>query len=1814
MDCTAAILKACARSPAKWCCRWSVCRPWEHRRVMAVGVSHASTLLLYMCCGKGEEETSELCCETDDGLIQRAERGKSIEEAEDDLGPPPSVDEAADALMTRLGFLLGDKGVSGEPGPTCHTQDDEQRISPSSSVTSSNTSPCSTLPPPAGLCVASPSSTLESRDSGIIATLTSYSADSAAEREDGNSYPGIRYHGSSSNLWQQGAGPVLSSSVMMDGSTHSLHKLHPNVHSSGSTHSIPLFLMPRPNSVAATSTAHLEDLAYPDEQQRHTPSRSSLRIRQNSGSRGQQDHKVHFTPSLHLKPIHFEVPGLSSDWMFTGREWLFQQLDICLRSDDPATSRGVVIVGNMGFGKTAILAHLVALSCHGNRMWQSSASSQTITKWGGDKGGGGESCPGTPEMRQRQKEVLKRLAGQVVSFHFCQADNSYSCLVPEFVHNMAALLSTAPQLVAYRELLHQSPQLHSMLSLRSCIQDPTAALRRGILEPLEALFRERKLHIDGPGLLVLVDGLNEAEFHRPDYGHTLTSFLSTNIHNFPSWLKVIATVRTTHQDITGSLPFHCISLDGIEENSMMDQDLQSYIMQRIQSSTEIQSNVSLSNCRYDNTALSKLISHLKSLSRGSYLYLKLTLDLIEGGYLVLKSSSFKVVPVSLTEVYLLQLNMRFPTQSSFQRVLPLLNVTVASLHPLTDQQLFEVVNAGALTGGTLQWVEFTQRLEQLSCFLLRRSDGSRMLNHTSFREWLVWREEGQNDRFLCDPRMGHTLLAFWMCRQQLSRQQTLELGHHILKAHIYKGLTKKLGVPSSVLQGLWLSYSTGSLSPVLSSLRNLYTPNIKVTRLLIIAGADVDYCSDVLNSAPLLCVHAHLGHTDAVALLLDHGARVDAQSKDGVTALAFAAAAGHLTITTLLSQHRAKVGHVDSSGRCALVYAAQRGHLQLLRFLLKVTDWSCTCCCGQRGASRSQALQQALIAAASMGHSEMVSYLLNIPDEDEDEEEGPEINTYDSLWGETALTAAAGRGRLLVCRLLMDQGASVEQLNRQGVPPLLSAAKRDHWQVVELLLNHGVDVNMADQQGRSALMTAASEGHVTTAQLLLSHGASLVQSDREGLTALSWACLKGRLPVVKQLVERGAGTTHADRSGRTPLDLAAFCGDSEVVHYLVDHGASVEHVDCSGMRPLDRAVGCRNTSAVIALLKKGAKIGPATWAMATSKPDILMVLLSKVIQEGDMQYKQSKVGEAAVCYQTALQKFPTDDLKTFRQLRVCVLLNLSRCHRKMNNYSFAEEFATKALALKAKSYEAFYARARAKRSRRQFHAALEDLIEASHLCPSNREIQRLLSRVKEECHQASPPSSHHVYHQSEAREQLTTEQEPNPPPSDQSPDTLYQSTTIVPPTLSPPSHSPPLCSHHHFSPPTSPPQQRANHMSDYNAHQRAPVQQHPHLSQRQNNVQAEWLQPAKVEVVRTSHPSASASSSSVLGSSVYSQFVHLPQELAELGEGFGPRVPPDLSCGASRAQGNVKVELLSQTKPSSAYGRGTGAERSMIYCFGQSRPFSYNQSKAAHYPMEVTETAVEPRPQLQSTQDYQYQHQAGLCHPLSAHPTSSTSSALRPLIHSQSANVRFSSSSGSLASSQLAFRSSASTQYMDQPSDPDSVTGHHNDLYLNSCPQSDMCMAGGGTFPGETGRSSRNTPFMGIIDKKGRVQHQHQAPSSSLPCLSPSPSWAVSSVDTVVTSPNKDPDTPSQPSSIAFHNRSNNNAHLLHDNQINSYNLLSDESRQSKRSKPVVSQNPTCLDVKVARMLHRCSHSPSDKRAGPTSPVKPKRPFVESNV
>lgn len=75
------------------------------------------------------------------------------------------------------------------------------------------------------------------------------------------------------------------------------------------------------------------------------------------------------------------------------------------------------------------------------------------------------------------------------------------------------------------------------------------------------------------------------------------------------------------------------------------------------------------------------------------------------------------------------------------------------------------------------------------------------------------------------------------------------------------------------------------------------------------------------------------------------------------------------TFAAFLSPSLFKVDHLDKNGQCALVHAALRGHLEVVKFLIQC-DWSMA---GQQQGvfKKSHAIQQALIAAASMGYTEV---------------------------------------------------------------------------------------------------------------------------------------------------------------------------------------------------------------------------------------------------------------------------------------------------------------------------------------------------------------------------------------------------------------------------------------------------------------------------------------------------------------------------------------------------------------------------------------------------------------------------------------------------------------------------------------------------------------------------------------------------------------------------------------------------------------------------------------------------------------------------
>ncbi|KAL9903589.1 protein TANC2 isoform X2 [Glossina fuscipes] len=986
---------------------------------------------------------------------------------------------------------------------------------------------------------------------------------------------------------------------------------------------------------------------------------------------------------LALKPLFFEVPLQEPDPPFIGRQWLLRELSNILTGTE---TPGVLINGNPGTGKTAFILQLVEYSCFGRRK---NASSETDPD-------------GIYYQISTASDRIRALAAHVVGYHFCQADANLTCLVPDFVHSLAAQLCQAPQLAAYRDYLLSEPHLKGILSVKECIADAERVMRMAILEPLTVLKRTGK--ILAKTCIILVDALCEAEYHRPDHGYTIATFLAKITKFFPSWLKVVATVRTQMLEFVKGLSYTKITLDSWASNDLLQKDMLDYITFRVNNSAEIQNNVAI--VKDHNTGQLKFIGHLQNLTKGSMLYAKLILDLIERGQLVIKSTSYKVLPVSLAQIFLLHFNLRFPTSCSFEKAAPILNVCLAALYPLTLNEIYYTICA-IKTDKVMAWDEFLQRFRLLDGFLIKRIDNTYMFFHSSFREWLIRRDEGESSKFLCDFRLGHAAIAFRLSRLQapLDPEQTLELGHHMLKAHIYRNSQG----PQSPrdMQAYWISSVTDNISAALGALRNVYSPNLKVSRLMLLAGSSPHYRTEFMGDATILCLAAHEGIVPMVSLLLEFGADVGLTNSQGCTPLILAAMRGHCDVVRLLVAAGSSLGQTDTTQRCALVHAARMGRLNVVKYLL-ACDWTPRTNSGD--VSLNLALQQALIGAASQDHITIMEDLLDM--------ENININQVEITSGDLALTAAARNGCLNTVEILLSRGAKIDSHNKQGFTALGLSVKEGHWAVAEKLLENGADLDESVTSARkTSLMIAAEEGHIEIMEMLITRGANLETQDHEGFTALSWACLRGRQTAAKILMDKGCNKNHADNNGRTPLDLAAYQGSANLVQYLLEQGANIEHVDVNGMRPLDRAIACRNIQVVQVFLRRGAKLGPTTWSMAMGKPEILIVLLNKLLEDGNVLYRKNRFQEASHRYQYALRKISNLEIlieksAIFAQLRTNLLLNLSRCKRKLNVLEESIDLATQAIAQKPSSYEGYYARAKARMDHCDLNDALIDANEA----------------------------------------------------------------------------------------------------------------------------------------------------------------------------------------------------------------------------------------------------------------------------------------------------------------------------------------------------------------------------------------------------------------------------------------------------------------------------------------------------------------------
>ena len=236
-----------------------------------------------------------------------------------------------------------------------------------------------------------------------------------------------------------------------------------------------------------------------------------------------------------------------------------------------------------------------------------------------------------------------------------------------------------------------------------------------------------------------------------------------------------------------------------------------------------------------------------------------------------------------------------------------------------------------------------------------------------------------------------------------------------------------------------------------------YRDNVEIVDLLIRAGAKVDAAND-LGATPLWNASMN-GSAAMVRRLLEAGAHPNLALLLGETPLMIAARSGNAGVVTQLIDKGANVNARGPRGQTALMWAVSEQHPEVVKVLLA------------RGAD-------------IRARSDVVSQVMAVPPHGK-----LEYNRMIPFGGETAFMFAARVGDLASARLLLAEGANINDADAWGVSAMVLAAHSGFTEMVEFLLGHGADANAAGP-GFTALHEAIMRRDEKMVTALLAHGAN----------------------------------------------------------------------------------------------------------------------------------------------------------------------------------------------------------------------------------------------------------------------------------------------------------------------------------------------------------------------------------------------------------------------------------------------------------------------------------------------------------------------------------------------------------------------------------------------------------------------------------------------------------------------------------------------------------------------------------------------------
>ena len=94
---------------------------------------------------------------------------------------------------------------------------------------------------------------------------------------------------------------------------------------------------------------------------------------------------------------------------------------------------------------------------------------------------------------------------------------------------------------------------------------------------------------------------------------------------------------------------------------------------------------------------------------------------------------------------------------------------------------------------------------------------------------------------------------------------------------------------------------------------------------------------------------------------------------------------------------------------------------------------------------------------------------------------------HNKWYNASPLIVASFKGRVKICKHLLDNGASVDEVDDWKNTALHWSCQEGHLELTKLLLQHGASIHKVDKENRTPLHMAARSGHDDILAWILEH-------------------------------------------------------------------------------------------------------------------------------------------------------------------------------------------------------------------------------------------------------------------------------------------------------------------------------------------------------------------------------------------------------------------------------------------------------------------------------------------------------------------------------------------------------------------------------------------------------------------------------------------------------------------------------------------------------------------------------------------------------